>query len=342
MIAEGQARLPPSLLGPLRVLRYLALAAALFLLLPVLTHQYELRLANFILIQAIAAIGVNIILGYAGLISVAHAATMAIGAYASVLVMTRLGLPFVPAFFVATLLGGVVSALVGVLGTRVRPNYFLLITVGIHQVTFLVLINEAWLTGGPTGIFGVPDAAIGPLRFGTDREFYGLAVVSFVLGLFLAERLRHSRDGRAMFALRLHESAAAISGVPVARYRVLAMLIAGMYLGAAGSLFAHLVGFLGTESFGLPLALQLTLIVVVGGIGSNVGAALSAAALMLVTEQFRDVGRLWVLFYGLLIMILMVVAPRGLAGFALFARESLRRWTDRIVKRADSTRRGPP
>jgi len=248
------------------------------------------------------------------LVSMAHAATMAIGAYTSVILMQRYHASFVVAFVSASIVAGVISALVGLLGTRVKPNYFLVITTGIHYTVILVLINEAWLTGGGIGLFDVPSAGLGPLVLDTDQKYYLLLVPLVVLALYCADRLRSSRAGRAMVALRQNEVAASISSVNVPLYRVAAMAFAGVYLGAAGSLFAHLVGFLGTDSFGLSLTLQLTLVVVVGGIGSNFGAIASVAALTVATEQFKDVGDTWILWYGVLIMVLMVVAPRGIAG----------------------------
>lgn len=307
------------------LLRYPLLLIAILAAQSLLGRTYEVRIANLVFILAIAAVGVNVSLGFAGLISMAHAALMAIGAYASVILMVELGLPFPVAFLVSSLLAGTVSGLVGALGTRVRPLYFLLITAGLHQVVLLVIVNESWLTGGAVGYFDVPVPSVGPWDFASDRSVYSLLAIACLASLYFADRLRESKQGRAMVALRLHESAARVSSVNVDGYRIAAMVFSGIYLGAAGSLFAHLIGFLGPESFTLTLMLQLLLMVVVGGIGSNVGAIVGAVALTLTTEQLRGTGGAWVLYYGLAIMAIMVVAPKGLAGLIDTVVDRLRR-----------------
>lgn len=292
------------------VLLYLALAVGGLLL----AHQHEARLANLILIFAIAAVGVNVGLGYAGLVSMGHAALMAIGGYTSAILMGKLGFAFPVAFGTAIALAAMVSACLGLLATRVRPLYLLVITAGFHQVTLLVIINEGWLTGGAVGFFGVAAPDIGPWTFTNDRSAYGFIGLVFVLSLYLADRLGRSRAGRAMIAARVSEVVARASAVDVGRYHIWAMMFSGALLGASGSLFAHLAGFLGVESFSLALTLQLILAVVIGGIGSNWGAAAGTACLTVLTEELRSYTIGWVLIYGMLIMILVIVMPKGLAG----------------------------
>lgn len=304
--------------------RYVGLLILLVAIQPLFQAQYQARLVNLVLVQGIAAIGVNIIIGYAGLVSIAHAATMAIGAYASALLMMKLGLPFPVGLAAAALLAAVISGAVGVLGTRIRTNYFLLVTIALSNVVQLVIINEVWLTGGPSGLFNVPAAAIGGFVADTDATFYLLLAPTFVVALYLAERLRGSRTGRGMVAVRIREPAARASGIDARRYRILAMVIGGAYLGVAGSLFGHLIRFLGPESFGVSQSLLLTLAVVVGGIGSNIGAVISISAITFVTQSLQSVGSLWVLLYGLLIIVILVVAPRGLAGLASAGAARLR------------------
>ncbi len=313
--------------------RSAALILALWAAQPLFAAAYQQRLANLVLVQVIAALGVNVILGYAGLVSIAHGATMAIGGYASALLMMRLGWPFPMAFTAAVGLSGVISGLFGALGTRIKTNYFLLVTLAMAEMVTLVIVNENGVTGGPTGLFNVPPAAIGGLVADSDAKFYLLAVPFTVIGFYIVQRLRASKTGRAMFALRLNEAAASTSGVNVNTHRVAAMALGGAYLGAAGSLFAHLLRFLGPESFTLSLALLLTLMVVMGGIGSNWGVVVSVTVLTVATAQLQDVGNAWVLFYGLLIMAILVVAPRGVLSIASSAYRrvievSRKRWAN--------------
>jgi branched-chain amino acid transport system permease protein len=298
------------------LLGYPGLLTVLLLLEPLFVSQYAIRLANTILIQAIAALGVNVVLGYAGLVSIAHAAFMALGAYSSALIMIKLHAPFPLAILSACLVCGATSGVIGMLGNRVETNYLLVITLGIHISIFLVIVNENWLTGGASGLFNVPHPDIGPWVLGNDRSYYWLTSVSFVIALYCAGCLRNAKAGRAMLAARLHQPAARMSGINVNRYRVWAMVIAGIYFGASGSLFAHMIGFLGPEEFSISLTLLLTLTVVVGGLGSNLGSCVSVALLTVVTEAIQTEASSWLLFYGVLIMVVMVVAPRGIAGIA--------------------------
>lgn len=304
---------------------YPGLLAVLLLIEPIFSSQYLIRLANTILIQAIAALGVNVVLGFAGLVSIAHAALMAFGAYTSALLMLKLGLPFPIAFLAACLGCGLISALVGILGNRVETNYLLVITLGIHVAIMLVIVNENWLTGGASGLFNVPKVTIGSWRLGNDRSYYWLTVPLFVIALYFAQRLRASKAGRAMIAARLHGPAARMSGVNVNRYRIWAMVFAGIYFGASGSLFGHLIGFLGPEDFNLTLTLLLTLTVVVGGLGSNIATCVSLVLLTTISEVFQQAASYWLLLYGILIMVVMVVAPRGMAGIAETAIVRLKR-----------------
>jgi branched-chain amino acid transport system permease protein len=328
----------PGRAGIVDLARYFGLIAILLTIEPMFAGQYQIRLANLVLVQGIAALAANVILGFAGLVSIALAATMALGGYTSALLMMKLGWSFPLAFLGACVLSATVSGLVGLLGTRIKTNYFLLVTLALSQVVTLVIVNEAWLTGGPTGLLGVPPAAILGFVADTDRRFYVLVVPIFVVALYVAQRLRQSKAGRAMFALRLNEPAARMSGIDVNRYRVAAMMFAGAYLGASGSLFAHLLRFLGPESFTLSLSLLLTLIVVIGGIGSNFGAAISVAVVTVITQSLQDTsGSTWVLYYGIVIMALLVFAPRGLLGLAANVSAMARGMQARMGRHVDTT-----
>ncbi len=296
----------------LRLIRYLLLAALLVAAESFLTTPYLVRTANWMLILAVAAMGANIISGYAGLVSVAHAAFMAIGAYVSALSMMKLGLPFPVAFVMACAMCGVISGAVGLLGNRVEPVYFIVVTYGFAVAVTLVIVNESWLTGGANGLNGVPPASFGQWMLSDDWAVYPMIAFVFTVALYFAQRLRNSRAGRAMVAGQLNVPAASSSGVDVNRSRIFAMVVGGIYLGAAGSLFAHVVRFLGPENFSISLTLLLYLILVVGGLGSNIGACLAVFLVVSLTEILRGSATTWLLLFGISIMVIMIVAPRGL------------------------------
>ena len=284
-------------------------------LLNIATTRYHTFLVDLILIYMIAILGVNVIMGYAGLVAISHAAVMAIGAYTSALFMVELGFPFVAAFALAMVVGAVTGAALGYLGSRVGGYLFLLVTFGFHQAVFLVNVNfMSGLTGGALGLDKIPPASIFGQSFKTDADYFFVIMPVFVIALFLAQKLRESRLGRAMQAVRQSEPAAAASGVNVRLYKILAMSIGSVYLAAAGALFAHLLRFLGPESFNLDLGLRLWLIVVLGGLGSMVGVAVAAGGVFYLLEQLKPLGEWWILIFGMTIMGIVVIAPGGIAG----------------------------
>jgi branched-chain amino acid transport system permease protein len=308
-----------------RLARYVVLALLLVSIEPLLGSSYLIRIANWILILSIAALGANVVNGYAGLVSIAHAAFMAAGAYVCAIAVMKLGIPFVVAAVIACVACGLLSGLIGWLGNRVEPVYFLVVTLGIHVSVLLVIVNEDWITGGANGLSGIPAAAIGPLVLSTDWLWYPLIVTIFTVALYLAQSLRDSRAGRAMAAGRLNLPAANASGIDINRNRITAMVVGGVYFGVAGSVFAFVIRFLGPENFSMSLTLLLLLIVVVGGLGSNLGTCVSVLLVVGLTEVLRGAATTWVLLYGIFIMVMMVVAPRGLADLWYRAKDGVRR-----------------
>ena len=274
--------------------------------------RYEQGLGSLILVYVVVAIGQNIVLGYSGQISIAQSALMAISAYCSALLVIKVDVPFPLAA-----LGGLVAAttggaLLGLLTFRVRTHYVLLVSIGFHIVVLLLIINLTDITGGPVGLFPIPNMNFGSWTLKSPAEhFYVFGVVTVLL-FYLAERIRLSRIGLAMFALKNNERGARASGVDPIYYRTLAMALAGFYAGVGGVMFAFLIKFLGPESFSLNSALLYILSVVLGGMGNNWGIVVTVVGLTILQESLKIIAEAWVLLYGLLIMVVIAVAPGGL------------------------------
>lgn len=277
---------------------------------------YQLQITNIILIYVVIAIGQNIVLGYSGQISIAQAALAAIGAYSSSLLMIKLDFGFPAAFIVAAVLAALCGAMLGLLTVRVRTHYLLLVTIGFHIVVLLLIINMNDITGGPMGLYPIPPIEIAGFSFTSQARIFWLYLPVAVVLLYVAERLRVSRLGLAMIALKNNEMGARAVGVSPVYCRVLAMSMAGFYAGVGGVMFAFLIQFLGPESFSLHSALLYLLMVVVGGIGSNWGLLCAVVGLTLLSENLKIFAQYWILIYGIVIVVIVALVPGGLAEIA--------------------------
>lgn len=320
------------------VLAYLGILASLWGLPAFLSSDFNLYIAVEILILAIAVVGVNIVLGYAGIISFGHGGFLTVGAYASALTMMRLEMSFAVAFAMAVVLSAGCGLLVGLIGRRLHSYLWLLLTFGFAQVVLIVSLN--WnITGGSQGLVGVPPPSIGPLSFETTEEFYRLALVALVVCVYVADRLKRSRTGRALIALSQSETVAASSGINVPYHKVLALTISGAYLGVAGSLYAPFISYIDPRTFSTDTTVLLWLMVVLGGAGSSFSPILTLAGFQILIESLRDFGEYWIFIFGVAIIVVTIVAPAGLAGVASSGYRRVRLWLIRIAVRVRGERR---
>ena len=298
-----------------------ACVAALPLLQP---NGYWVHVFGLAAISAILAMGLQLLVGMAGLLSLGQAAFYGIGAYASAIATTQFGIPFP----LALLLSGVAAAVASLLLipiVRLKGPSLAVATLGFGIIVHLVFQNEDWLTGGSIGMMGIPRPGIGAAVVESEQGLYYLcAAVAVVVYLALA-RLQASRFGRALQAIAQDEDAARASGLAIVGIKSQCFLIAAFTAGMAGSLYAHVEGYLSPDDFAFTKAIDILIMVVVGGLGSLPGAAAGAVVLVVSTEFLRVSGEYRMIIIGLAVIALMGIKRRGLAGLVEAGLASLPR-----------------
>jgi branched-chain amino acid transport system permease protein len=292
-----------------------ALVAAPFGLKP-----YGIYLLSLWAVTTIAAIGLNLTLGYAGQISLAQASFVGIGAYAAALLTTQ-GWPLWAAFLLAIAMCFVIGWVLGYPALRVQHHYLAFVTLSFATLVFLVLRNEEWLTKGVYGISGIPRPTVLGWTTKGPIDFYFFCLGMLALVSAATWWLVRSPWGRAFTALRENPIRAASLGVDTRRYTLMAFAIGSALGGVSGVLYAPLVQFIEPTAFALNLSLNLLLMVIVGGAGYFLGPFLGAAVSVLLPEALRFSEGLYLILYAVFVMALMAFCPSGLLGLA----ERLRR-----------------
>ena len=288
---------------------------------PLLSRSgYLASVGSQIGIHAIIVVGLGLLTGYAGQVSLGHAAFYALGAYATAILTTRTAAPPLLAMIVGIVVAAFVAAVLGAPALRLRGHYLAMFTLGLGIVAQIALEQAKGWTNGFDGITGVPPFRLGPLVCNTDARAYGLIVVVLAGAIAVARNLVHSRVGRALRALHESEEAASACGVDVARAKLEVFVLSAVMAAVAGSLYAHTTGFVSPDPFGFRFSVQLLVMVVVGG-SLSVWGPLAGAALFTVLAQFlqgagehvRYVADLDTVLFGAVLVIVVIFCEKGLA-----------------------------
>ncbi|MBU0515043.1 MAG: branched-chain amino acid ABC transporter permease [Proteobacteria bacterium] len=302
--------------------RCLALLAAV-LLLPFLTDDYLLSQFTFIFMFSIAAIGLMLLTGYTGQISLGHAAFFAIGSYTSA-ILTNNGVPFVLALPAAGLMAGLMGIIIGLPALRLSGLYLAIATMGFAFIVEEVLSRWESLTNGNQGMTVEP-ASIGPLVLESEIRQYYLALVILCLAVGAAKNLLRSPVGRALIAIRDSEVAAQAVGVNLAKFKTMAFAISAAFTGIAGGLYAHKLFHINPESYTILVSIELLAMIIIGGLGTIPGAILGAAFVILLPQLIaaaKDFLPDWLAnqtglepaIYGLMIVLFIIFEPQGIYG----------------------------
>jgi len=290
-----------------------AAGLALAAILPFFLKPYGIYLLSLWAVTTIAALGLNLTLGYAGQVSLAQGAFVGIGAYATAL-LTRGGVPFPAAFAVSGALAFAIGWCLGYPALRVQHHYLAFVTLAFSTLVFLVLRNEEWLTGGIYGINGIPRPTLFGWSAAGALAFYFLAFVMLLILALIEWWMLRSPWGRAFVALRENPMRALSLGVDTRRYTLMAFAIGSAFGGLSGALYAPLVQYIDPNSFTLGLSLNLLLMVIVGGAGIFLGPFVGAAVAVLLPEWLRFTEGYYLMIYAILVMALMAYCPTGILG----------------------------
>jgi branched-chain amino acid transport system permease protein len=320
---------------------------AFLALFPFLFKNYYVYLANYMAINVIVAIGLNLLVGYTGQISLGHSGFFAIGAYGTIVLMSKLSFPFVLALPLAALGTALFGFLIGLPALRLEGPYLSIATLGFG-LTITRIIGRIEFFGGRQGLHA-PELTIGPWHLNTDRDFYYLLITLTVVLTVAARNLIKTKVGRAFIAIRDADIAAETMGVNLMYYKTLAFAVSAFYTGLAGGLYAFVLRFIEPELFSLLMSILFLAMVVVGGLGSIFGAIAGACLLSYMDLQLRNilsipyvgfwlealskgyfsitgVSNIQFILYGLIMVLIMLFEPLGLYGFWIRTKIYWRTW----------------
>jgi len=272
---------------------------------------FVLRVAALVFIYGLAAIGLNILVGDAGQVSLGHAGFMGIGAYAVAVLPAELGLHPLFALLAGVVVAGLLALAIGRPVLRLKGHALAVATLGFGILVFMVITNESQFTGGPDGMVVQRVELFGWRVRGSDN-WYWIAAVAMILGSIVACSLKASPTGRALRALHDSEVAAMTAGVDVARYKNTAFVISAVYAAVAGALLALFDGFITPDVAGFLNSIELITMVVLGGMGSVLGAVAGAAILTALPQMLTFFAEYEHMVLGLIMMVVMIALRRGI------------------------------
>ncbi len=276
-------------------------------MLDAILSNYVQNIIIVICINMIVVIGLSVLTGFTQLFSFGQAGFMSIGAYVSAILTTKLHLPFIAAIVAGAVAAGIIAYLIGSLTLRLKGDYFLIATLGFG-ICVKVLFEYIGITGGAKGYAGIPQYTTLPIALGS-------VIVAFIL----AWNLIHSKYGRNFTAIREQETAAEAVGIQTMKSKTMSFVFSAILAGWAGALYAHNLMFLAPSMFDLPKSSELTITVVIGGLGSLTGSVLGSILITLIPEIFRDMSNYRMLLYGLTVVLVIMLRPTGLMGFKEFS-----------------------
>jgi branched-chain amino acid transport system permease protein len=259
-------------------------------------------------------------MGYTGQASFGQNAFAAIGGYGTAILCVEYGWEPVLALFASMAIAGIASLVVGYPTLRLRGHYLAMATFALGLITYDLSVQWTSLTQGYMGYSGIPPLGIGPFTVEDERMKLVCLMVILSVGLWISGRLRNSRFGRALRAISSSEPGAAALGIRISQYKLAAFVIAALYASAAGSLFAHVVGFISPEVFGLQMVVVTFTMLYVGGIGTVLGPAIGAVIASLLPQVLRGSGRFQDIAYALILLLLLIYVPKGLSALSGIGR----------------------
>jgi branched-chain amino acid transport system permease protein len=333
-------------LYPLPIAKWaVAAAAVLFIAVAPLTlDEYLISILNLILIAAVGALGLNILVGYTGQVSIGHAAFMSVGAYTAANLIVRVGAPFWIAIPAGGLMAALVGAVVGIPSLRIKGLYLAIATLAAQLIIEWTINHVPWISGGVQASIEVPRPSVFGTPLKTQTQLYFFLMFFVVLAIVATQNLVRGRIGRAFIAVRDHDTAAEIIGIDIFRYKLLAFAISSFYAGVTGVLYTYYLGIANYEQFQINVSIDYLAMIIIGGLGSVLGSILGAAFVTLLpivtrwvleglggflfspAELLNIIPNLRLVMFGGLIVVFLVLEPEGLNRLWANVRNYFRMW----------------
>ena len=333
-------------LYPLPIARWTvaAIAAFMFLVLPLSVHEYWLSIVNIVSIATVGALGLNILVGYTGQISIGHGAFMSVGAYTAANFAVRLGFPFWLSLPLGGLMAAAVGAVVGIPSLRIKGLYLAIATLAGQLIIEWTINHVTFISGGVQASIEVPRPELFGYKIASQRQMYFFLLIFVVLALVATMNLVRSRIGRAFVAIRDHDIAAEIIGINIFRYKLLAFAISSFYAGVTGVLYTYYLGIANYEQYQITTSIDYLAMIIIGGLGSVLGSVFGAIFVTLLPILIRFameasggllfseaavrniIPNLRLILFGMLIIFFLVVEPEGLNRLWRNIRSYFRVW----------------
>jgi branched-chain amino acid transport system permease protein len=333
-------------LYPLPIARgtVIALLILFIVIVPLAFGEYYLSIINLVLISIVGALGLNILVGYTGQISIGHAAFMSVGAYTAANLAVRAGLPFWITLPAGGLMAALVGAVVGIPSLRIKGLYLAIATLAGQLIIEWIINHVPWISGGTQASIQVPRPSLFGYELKTQGELYFFLLFFTLIAIVAALNLVRSRIGRAFVAIRDQDIAAEIIGIDIFRYKLIAFAISSFYAGVCGVLYTYYFGIANYEQFQLGVSIEYLAMIIIGGLGSVLGSILGAAFVALLpliirtvmesvggyffaaNEMSTVVSSMRLVIFGVLIIVFLVLEPEGLNRLWRNIRNYFRVW----------------
>jgi branched-chain amino acid transport system permease protein len=333
-------------LYPLPIARWTVgiIGVLFFLVIPLGLHEYYLSICNLVWIAVIGAIGLNILVGYTGQVSIGHGAFMSVGAYTAANLATRLDSPWPVNLLAGGLMAAAVGAVVGIPSLRIKGLYLAIATLAGQLIIEWTINHVTFISGGVQASIEVPRPRLGSMVLNTQRDMYYFLLVFVVIAIVGSMNLIRSRVGRAFIAIRDQDIAAEIIGIDIFRYKLLAFAISSFYAGVTGVLYTYFLGIANYEQFQIGVSIDYLAMIIIGGLGSILGSIFGAIFVTLLPivirismENFGDlifsrqivlnlIPNLRLMLFGVLIIVFLIVEPDGLNRLWRNIRSYFRIW----------------
>ena len=333
-------------LYPLPIARYTvaALAVLFFVMIPLSLHEYYLSIANLVWIAVIGALGLNILVGYTGQVSIGHGAFMSVGAYTAANFATRLDSPWPVNLLAGGLMAALIGGIVGIPSLRIKGLYLAIATLAGQLIIEWTINHVTFISGGVQASIEVPRPRVGPYVLSSQRDMYFFLLTFVVLAIVGTMNLMRSRVGRAFIAIRDRDIAAEIIGINIFRYKLLSFAVSSFYAGVTGVLYTYYLGIANYEQFQIGVSIDYLAMIIIGGLGSVLGSVFGAAFVTLLPIAIRYameafgtlfftqatihnlIPALRLGLFGVLIIVFLVLEPEGLNRLWRNIRSYFRVW----------------